>query len=64
LRICTAWRCRRARRFRAGIGCGDGSNLVPLAEAHPQGRFVSVDQSARLCASAREMAGALGRGTR
>jgi len=41
------------------IGCGDGSNLVPLAEAHPEGRFVGVDQSARLCASAREMAGAL-----
>ena len=44
------------------IGCGDGSNLVPLAEAHPEGRFVGVDQSARLCASAREMTGALGLG--
>jgi SAM-dependent methyltransferase len=42
------------------IGCGDGSNLIPLAEAHPEGRFVGIDQSTRLCASAREMAGALG----
>ena len=41
------------------IGCGDGSNLIPLAEAHPGGRFVGLDQSARLCQSAREMAGAL-----
>jgi len=44
------------------LGCGDGSNLIPLAEAHPGGRFVGVDQSARLVASAREMAGALASG--
>ena len=41
------------------IGCGDGSNLLPLAAAHPGGRFVGVDLSERLCASAREMAEAL-----
>ncbi len=41
------------------IGCGDGSNLLPLAAAHPGGRFVGVDLSTRLVASAREMAGAL-----
>ena len=42
------------------LGCGDGSNLLPLAAAHPDGRFVGVDLSSRLVASAREMAGALG----
>ena len=41
------------------IGCGDGSNLVPVAAAHPGGRFVGIDLSARLCASAREMIDAL-----
>jgi SAM-dependent methyltransferase len=41
------------------IGCGDGSNLLPLAATHPEGRFVGIDLSSRLCASAREMAGAL-----
>lgn len=41
------------------IGCGDGSNLLPLAAAHPGGRFVGVDLSVRLVASAREMAEAL-----
>ncbi|MEO8487302.1 MAG: class I SAM-dependent methyltransferase [Betaproteobacteria bacterium] len=42
------------------IGCGDGSNLLPIAAAHPGGRFVGIDLSTRLVASAREMAGALG----
>jgi len=42
------------------IGCGDGSNLIPIAEAHPEGRFVGIDLSTRLCASAREMIGAVG----
>ena len=42
------------------LGCGDGSNLVPVAAAHPGGRFVGVDLSARLCANAREMVEALG----
>jgi hypothetical protein len=64
-RTCTGSRCPpRATLSVLEIGCGDGSNLIPLAEAHPEGRFVGVDQSARLCASAREMAGALGSATR
>ena len=42
------------------LGCGDGSNLLPLAAAHPGGRFVGVDLSSRLCASAREMVDGLG----
>ena len=42
------------------IASGDGSNLLPIAAAHPGGRFVGVDLSARLTASARELAAALG----
>ncbi len=42
------------------IASGDGSNLLPIAARHPDGRFVGVDLSARLTATAREMASALG----
>ena len=38
------------------IGSGDGSNLLPMAASYPRGRFVGVDRSARLNASARAMA--------
>ncbi|CAG1005623.1 putative protein RP789 [Burkholderiales bacterium] len=38
------------------IGSGDGSNLLPMAAGAPHGRFVGVDLSARLTASARAMA--------
>ena len=38
------------------IGCGDGSNLVPMAASYPHGQFVGVDLSERLMASARALA--------
>ena len=38
------------------IGCGDGANLVPMAASYPRGRFVGVDLSERLMASARTLA--------
>jgi SAM-dependent methyltransferase len=28
------------------LGCGDGGNLIPLAEAYPESRFVGIDISA------------------
>jgi len=42
------------------LGCGDGSNLLPMAAALPRGRFVGIDLSERLIASARAMAEATG----
>lgn len=42
------------------IASGDGANLLPIAAAYPQGRFVGVDRSARLHANARAMADGLG----
>ena len=27
------------------LGCGDGSNLLPLAFSHPESRFVGLDLS-------------------
>jgi len=38
------------------IGCGDGSNLVPMAASYPRGKFVGVDLSNRLISSARRLA--------
>lgn len=42
------------------LGCGDGSNLLPMAAALPRGRFVGIDLSGRLIESARAMAEAAG----
>jgi SAM-dependent methyltransferase len=42
------------------IGCGDGSNLVPLAERYPQSTFVGVDASPRHVAAAAGLASDLG----
>ncbi|MBK7331910.1 MAG: methyltransferase domain-containing protein [Betaproteobacteria bacterium] len=38
------------------IGCGDGGNLVPMAAAAPQGRYVGIDLSPGAIAEARAMA--------
>jgi SAM-dependent methyltransferase/methyltransferase-like protein len=38
------------------IGCGDGSNLLPLAERYPESTFTGVDGSPRLVARARQLA--------
>ena len=41
------------------LGCGDGGNLIPLAERYPQGKFVGIDDSARQIATARQEVDAL-----
>ncbi len=35
------------------LGCGDGSNCIPLAERNPQSRFVGVDRAADLVCKGR-----------
>jgi methyltransferase-like protein/predicted O-methyltransferase YrrM len=42
------------------LGCGTGSNLIPMALALPEGRFVGIDLSSRQVGMGREVAGALG----
>ncbi len=42
------------------IGCGDASNLVPLAFEYPEGRFTGVDRAAVPLARGRDMAAKLG----
>ena len=42
------------------LGCGSGGNLLPLAFASPQGRFVGIDLSASAIAEAQHRAGRLG----
>lgn len=42
------------------IGCGDASNLLPLAFEYPQGRFIGVDRAAVPLARGRDMAAKLG----
>ncbi|MGD9721315.1 MAG: methyltransferase domain-containing protein [Pirellulales bacterium] len=42
------------------IGCGNGSNLIPLAERYPAASFVGIDGSARAIAAATEEAHTLG----
>src|SRR5579859_7485471 len=42
------------------IGCGTGVNLLAMAAALPQSRFVGVDLSPRQIAFARELAAQLG----
>jgi len=44
------------------VGCGDGSNLVPIAAAFPESRFVGLDLSSRAVERAREYARACGLG--
>lgn len=44
------------------IGCASGGNLIPMALAAPEGRFVGVDLSARQVARGRELIGRLGLG--
>jgi methyltransferase-like protein/SAM-dependent methyltransferase len=42
------------------LGCGDGSNLVPMAYGLPGSEFVGVDLAARPIATGQEMIGTLG----
>ena len=42
------------------IGCGDASNLLPLAFEYPEGRFIGVDRAAVPLARGRDMAAKLG----
>jgi SAM-dependent methyltransferase len=42
------------------IGCGDASNLLPLAFEYPEGRFTGVDRAAVPLARGRDMAARLG----
>ena len=42
------------------IGCGDGSNLIPMAYSLPESRFVGIDLAAEPIAAARHTAVALG----
>jgi len=44
------------------VGCGDGSNLVPIAAAFPESRFIGLDLSSRAVERAREYARACGLG--
>src|SRR6266481_2810902 len=44
------------------LGCGNGSNLVPMAWGLPGSEFVGIDLAARPVAKGREMAVALGLG--
>ena len=42
------------------LGCGDGSNLIPMAFGLPGSEFVGIDLAARPVAMGKEMAGDLG----
>ena len=42
------------------LGCASGGNVIPMAHALPQSRFVGLDFSARQIAAGREAASALG----
>jgi SAM-dependent methyltransferase len=42
------------------VGCGDGGNLIPTAERHPQGAFLGIDDSSRQIEAASETAAAVG----
>jgi hypothetical protein len=42
------------------IGCGDASNLLPLAFEYPEGRFTGLDRAAVPLARGRDMAAKLG----
>jgi SAM-dependent methyltransferase len=42
------------------IGCGDGGNLLPMAQALPRSTFVGIDPSPSAIAHARRIAGELG----
>ena len=42
------------------VGCGDGTNLVPMAWASPQSTFVGMDLAARPIARAKQMVRELG----
>ena len=44
------------------LGCASGGNLLPLAEALPDSRFVGIDLSARQIDTGRAVAKALGLG--
>jgi len=41
------------------VGCGDGTNLIPMAAAMPSARFVGCDLSERALSAARQTIGAL-----
>lgn len=42
------------------LGCGDGSNLIPMAFGLPEGRFTGIDLAAKPIANGRAMVAALG----
>ena len=42
------------------IGCGDGSNLIPLAERYPKSQFLGIDASEQHLAAAEASARAMG----
>ena len=42
------------------LDCGDGGNLIPLAERYPLARFLGIDPSPRQVAAAQEEAAAVG----
>lgn len=42
------------------IGCGDGGNLLPLAQALPEARFLGIDLAETSIETARKHAGAVG----
>ncbi|HZW72959.1 MAG TPA: class I SAM-dependent methyltransferase, partial [Caldimonas sp.] len=44
------------------VGCGDGANLLPMAAALPDARFVGCDLSPRAISAAREAVAQLGLG--
>src|SRR5258708_26892960 len=41
------------------LGCGDGANLIPMALALPQGKFVGIDLSGRAIAAGQDIASQL-----
>jgi methyltransferase-like protein/cyclopropane fatty-acyl-phospholipid synthase-like methyltransferase len=42
------------------IGCVDGGNLLPMAEAYPEAQFVGIDSSSSAIAAGRQVSAALG----
>ena len=42
------------------LGCGDGSNLVPMASSLPESEFVGIDLATRAIAHGQQMVGELG----
>jgi len=60
--VATLFGMRPARqRWRVlELGCGDGANLIPIASAAPDGRFLGIDLSARAIARGQALIRQLG----